>query len=319
MMLYLATDHGVCVAVNDGPWKVVRRALEDSRATSITARQDVALVGTRDGIFRSEDEGQTWQEASQGLQVRLVRWLASHPNYELAGTEPAGIYVSRDGGSIWRAHPEVTGLRDQHHWSLPYSPQAGCVRGFATHGARAYAAVEVGGVLVSADEADHWELAGGSSGEPSMANLQASYIHPDVHSIQVHPSSADTVFAPTGGGFYRSNDGGKTWQLLYRCYCRAVWVDPLNIDHMLLGPADWVDQNGRIEETHDGGKSWTNPFQYLETPWPRHMVERFTQVGDELFAVLSNGALLASPLPELHWSRILAECSDVNAVDGISD
>jgi hypothetical protein len=150
-----------------------------------------------------------------------------------------------------------------------------------------------------------------------MGNIPASFIHPDVHSIQVHPSSADAVYAPTGGGFYHSSDGGKTWEFLYDCYCRAVWVDPLDKEHLLLGPADWVDQNGRIEETHDGGKTWLSPFQYLGTPWRHHMVERFTQVGDQLFAVLSNGELLVTSLQQLQWRKILPELSDVNAVSGM--
>lgn len=317
MKLYLATGHGVSVASNEGDWRIIRSTLEGQQVNCISAWKGIALAGTTDGIFRSSDEGETWREASQGLQVRRIRWLASHTNYELAGTEPAGIFISRDGGSSWKGSPEVSSLRDQFHWSLPYSPKAGCVRGFALHGSRAYAAVEVGGVLVSNDDGMHWELASGSSGAPSMSNIPASFIHPDVHSILVHPSSADQVFAPTGGGFYRSQDGGKTWKLLYNCYCRAAWVDPLDIDHILLGPADWVDRNGRVEETHDGGKSWAKPFGYLGAPWPRHMVERFTQVGDQLLAVLSDGELLASPVKELHWSRILTELDDVNAIAGV--
>jgi hypothetical protein len=319
-MLYLATDHGVAIIENDGGWHIVRTSLEGHQVTSVTSHPGVVLAGTTDGIFRSEDEGHTWQEASQGLQHRHIRWLVSHPDnpgYTLAGTEPAGIFISRDNGASWQGHPEVEQLRHQHGWSLPYSPEAGCVRGFALHGSRAYAAVEVGGVLVSTLEpgagAAHWELARGSNGDPSMRNIPAAFIHPDVHSIQVHPSSADLVFAPTGGGFYRSTDGGRTWQFLYDCYCRAVWADPQDAEHMLLGPADGVDRNGRIEETRDGGKTWANPFQELDTPWRRHMVERFTQVGDQLFAVLSNGELLAAPLQKLHWSRIVPELSDVNA------
>jgi hypothetical protein len=141
-----------------------------------------------------------------------------------------------------------------------------------------------------------------------------SFIHPDVHSVVVHPSSPDLTFAPTGGGFYRSNDGGKTWVRLYDCYCRAVWADPADPNHLLLGPADSVDSNGRIEETVDGGRTWRLASTGLQVPWPRHMVERFVQVGSELLAALSNGHLLAAPLETLTWRRILPQVTEVVAV-----
>ena len=44
------------------------------------------------------------------------------------------------------------------------------------------------------------------------------------------------------------------------------------------------------------------------------MVERFEQVGEELFAVLSNGELLVAPLASLQWKRVLTELEDVRAV-----
>jgi hypothetical protein len=43
------------------------------------------------------------------------------------------------------------------------------------------------------------------------------------------------------------------------------------------------------------------------------MVERFTQIGGELLAVLSNGELLAAPLATLAWRRILPDVKDVAA------
>jgi hypothetical protein len=131
----------------------------------VIAREGVILAGTEDGIFRSDDEGQTWAEASDGISARHIRWMAFHPNisdFEFAGTEPANIFVSRNGGELWRSCPEVAQLRDTYQWSLPYSPEAGCVRGFAFYGTRAYAAVEVGGVLVSDDKGETWQLAEGS-------------------------------------------------------------------------------------------------------------------------------------------------------------
>ena len=127
---------------------------------------------------------------------------------------------------------------------LPYSPEAGCVRGFAFHGERAYAAVEVGGVLRSDDGGETWRLAEGSDGNPDLDGPPEPFVYPDVHSIDVHPSSPDLVFAPTGGGFYRSIDGGRTWTLLYDCYCRAAWIDPLDASILCWArPMGW---NGTV-------------------------------------------------------------------------
>jgi photosystem II stability/assembly factor-like uncharacterized protein len=316
--LYLATNSGMVIAEsNASGWQIARRTLEDHEVTSMIAREGVLLAGTRHGVFRSDDAGQSWDEASSGLTQRYVRWLAYHPersDLEFAGTEPAAIFVSHNGAKTWRECPEVAQLRDRFRWFLPYSPEAGCVRGFAVHGKRMYAAVEVGGLLRSDDDGGRWSLAAGSDGVARFGRPAEGFVHPDVHSVVVHPSSPDVVYCPTGGGFYRSADGGQTWTLLYDCYCRAVWVDPSDPDHIILSPADDVDRNGRIEESHDGGANWSLASDGLAVPWPRGMVERFVQVDDELLAVLSNGQLLIAALATLAWRRILPEIAGVNAV-----
>jgi len=316
--LLLATEQGLVICEHDDDgWRESERGLKEHQVTSLIAREGVILAGTTKGVFRSDDEGQTLVEASNGLTTRHIRWMAYHPdisNLAFAGTEPAGIFVSHDSGGSWRACPEVADLRVKHKWFLPYSPEAGCVRGFAFHKSRVYAAVEVGGALVSDDKGETWKLVDGSDGKPDLEGSPEPFIYPDVHSIEVHSSSRDLVYAPTGGGFYRSDDGGKTWKLLYDCYCRAVWVDPNDSEHLILSPADGVDRNGRIEESKDGGESWSMASKGLQVPWQRGMVERFHQVNNELFAVLSNGQLLSKALSKLEWHRILPDISGVNAI-----
>lgn len=322
-LLVLAAADGLVVCHQAaGAWREIRRGLAGQEVTCTIARQGVILAGTRQGIYRSDDLGDTWREASTGLSVGYVRWLAYHPQYadrEYAGTEPAGIFVSHDGGGAWRECPEVVRLREAGRWFLPYSPEAGCVRGFAFQGPRGYAAVEVGGVLVSDDVGETWKLVEGGTGKGSLTIPRSTFVASDVHSVEVHPSSEDLVFAATHNGLYRSGDGGKTWTHLYECYCRAAWIDPADPNHILLGPADNVDSDGRIEETRDGGGTWRPLSAGVATPWPDHMVERFMPFDDGaqdgyLLAVLSNGELLAAPRSSFAWERILPHVEDINAV-----
>jgi photosystem II stability/assembly factor-like uncharacterized protein len=316
MELFLATQDGVWQTQQNGDiWQVERRGLDGRTVTCIVAREGVILASTTDGIFRSDDLGASWYEQSHGLTERHVRWLAYHPdisNLEFAGTEPAALFVSHDGGESWVERSEVAQLRDRFGWWLPYSPEAGCVRGFAFHGQHAFAAVEVGGLLCSDDGGNSWQLAEGSNGQPKFGNPPAGLVHPDVHSIAVHPSSHTMLYAPTGGGFYRSHDSGRSWQGVFLdCYVRAVWVNPENSEELVLGPAENPSgANGRIEHSIDGGQTW----QPLTKSQNRSMVERFAHIGHNLFAVMSNGELWHSPLPKQSWSSILPQTVKVNAV-----
>ncbi len=310
-LLLVATSEGLVFCQGQpGSWHITSRCLVGQEITAVIAREGVILAGTTDGVYRSDDLGQTWTQASAGLTLRHVRWLAFQPeisDFEFAGTEPAGIFVSHTGGEAWRACPEVTPLREAGGWYLPYSPEAGCVRGFAFHGMRAYAAVEVGGLLVSDDQGETWRLAKGSTGKGDLSQPPAGFIASDVHSVEVHLTSPDLVFAATNQGLYRSENGGQGWTNLYRCYCRALWVDPADAAHIIFGPASGVDVNGRIEESRDGGKNWQ---RLAVGPWPHHMVERFARLENQLLAILSNGELLAAP----DWQPLLSEIENVNAV-----
>lgn len=312
MKLYLATKTGLVVVQQDeDAWRAGEVKLPDHEVTTVASRDGVILVGTTDGLYRSQDGGQTWRESNEGLTERHMRWLSFHPHeggLALAGTEPAAIFISHDAGNRWEGRPEVAELRDRFGWWLPYSPESGCVRGFAAYDDRLYAAVEVGGLLRSDDRGASWALAPGSDGRPQFGSPRAGLIHPDVHSIEVHRSSADRLYAPTGGGFYVSRDGGATWECQYVCYVRAAVVDPQDPQAIIIGPAENSSgRDGRIERTSDGGQTW----ELVAGKWDNHMVDRFYRIDDQLFAVTSRGHLLAGGTDGREWERILAEVPGV--------
>jgi len=320
--LFLATADGLFAARRTGSgWSIVAGTLSGQAITSVGACGALVVAGTKDGIWRSVDVGQNWARADTDLAIRHVRWLTcsgGERSFVLAGTEPAGIFVSYDGAVSWTGCPEVEKLRDQSGWFLPYSPESGCVRGFSVFSfgaedARVFAAVEVGGVLISNNSGSSWQLVEGSDGNPDMGRRLGSLIHPDVHSLEMHPSSPDLVTAATGGGLYRSTDCGGSWKCLYSCYCRAVWIDSLDPQHIIFGPADGVSRNGRIEESRDGGQTWQPAARGLGVPWPHHMVERFCPIDSQLLAVFSNGELWATSLKEIRWHRILPQIKNATA------
>ncbi len=192
--LCLAGTDGLILAERYGnTWKVAGKSLSGHSLSCVVAEGSLILVGTSSGLFRSADGGKNWRKVEGDIARAHLRWLAS-PREEgalyLAGTEPAGIYVSHDEGNTWVGCPEVERIRDNFGWYLPYSPEAGCVRGFTLsltdpHGGKVYAAVEVGGVLVSTDGGTSWKLVEGSDGSAGMERGSVPVTLTDVESATV--------------------------------------------------------------------------------------------------------------------------------------
>ncbi len=317
--LFVATDFDVLTYVREREgWRRERRSLAGKKVTRVTAGEKTLLAGTTEGIFRSADLGQSWWPANEGLTTRHIRALAYHPqdaHVVLAGTQPAEIFVSRDGSQSWQPCQGVTNLRDKFNWSMPYAPDAGCVRDFAFQNERVYAGVEQGGLLYSNNRGEIWHLAEGSNGKPNTEPSEGE-VQSDVHGVVTHASPQQTmVFAATGGGLFRSMDAGESWSKLHDGYCRDLWVDPNQAEWIIFGPAGGVDRNGRVEMSTNGGDSWEDASEGLDAPWEDHMVERFAAFDDKLLAVLSNGKLYLTEIDQqLDWQRILPDAESVNDV-----
>ena len=66
----------------------------------------VYAVGGSGAVYRSNDAGQTWAAAGQGLPGGKIAALALdplHPERLYAATASEALYVSEDGARSWRA------------------------------------------------------------------------------------------------------------------------------------------------------------------------------------------------------------------------
>ncbi len=71
--------------------------------TSFPADGRPMLAATADAVLKSDDEAATWQRLPNAPAD--VTALAIHPekrNVILAGTQAGALYMSEDGGTIWR-------------------------------------------------------------------------------------------------------------------------------------------------------------------------------------------------------------------------
>lgn len=121
----------------------------------------------------------------------------------IAGTMPAALFISRDGGESWS---ELTALRevpDAHRWFFPPPPHQGHVKEIVIQGDRLYVGIEVGALLVSED--------GGGSFRALPVDPDPAEV--DMHRIAVHPDRPGRIIVSNGlVGMMESHDDGATWQ-----------------------------------------------------------------------------------------------------------
>jgi photosystem II stability/assembly factor-like uncharacterized protein len=119
---------------------------------------------------------------------------------------------------------------------------------------RLYAAIEVGGMLVSEDGGEHWRAA-----NDGLADL-------DVHQIRPSVNHAGVVVAACGEASFRSSDRGAHWQEItpkgHRTYGTAVTEDDEGIFYLGIAdgrPRAWIRRaraDAAVFVSTDGGKTW---------------------------------------------------------------
>jgi len=225
--VFLATNHsGLARAYLHGDHWHVDQLLSDQTLLCLAVdpcNPTVAYAGTRNGVLRSSDSGQTWEVA--GLQGHIVKSLAvsrSQPNTLYAGTKPPALFVSPDGGGNWKEIEPFQKVRSWW-WRSPAETDFGAyIQGIAvspTDPNVILIGIEAGAVLRSNDGGRTWQ-----GHRPGALR--------DCHTITFHATNGDWIYEAggTGGGAAFSRDAGQTWKQptagLDRNYGWACASDP---------------------------------------------------------------------------------------------
>ena len=240
------------------------------------------FAGTRHGLLRSAD-GRQWSLCGlQDFEVWQIRQGLDTDNRPLlyAGTQPAGLWCSRDGGDTWSVIDSFTNHPEADKWCVPLDPPLpGQARALVTHGQRLWVGVEVGGIMSSCDAGSSWSL-----------SLPGN--NPDIHMLFAHPKKPDTLFVSTGygrldgiadmvegnAGVFRSDDGGTSWQYIWTGitprYSRPMCIDQRSPNAVTVAAAPTAfshyKQDGGagacLFQSTDEGASWENLGDSAHSP-----------------------------------------------------
>lgn len=144
--LLAATDGGVFRLSNFASNTAWTATGLTKRTLSLAVKGTTLFAGTfDDGVYRSNDQGQTWERAAQGLGANLLilsLGTSADSSSVFAGTE-GGIYRSSDNGQSWQPVNQNLPAR------LP-------VLSFAAAGEKLYAG-SVYGIFLSTDNGASWK------------------------------------------------------------------------------------------------------------------------------------------------------------------
>ena len=248
--------------------------LDDLEAYTVLVHpKDPATVfaGTSDGVWRSSDQGKSFQRMQfpdAGKQVWSFLVDAGNPDLVYAGGSPIDLYRSEDRGATWRKLPNP---QVPERCKAPFAAR---VMRLAQHPSRPgeiYAALEVAGVIRSADGGETWEDCSEDLIRLSnLPHLRSKIVSDsfaegmlDGHAIITTPADPDAVTIAVRMGLFRSADQGKTWQDLevgrfspvtYGRDIRVSPADPNTLNAALSVAA--ASHDGGLYRSTDAGKTW---------------------------------------------------------------
>ncbi len=205
------------------------------------------------GLYRTTDFGSTWTKVLSGDErtgctdvvidpknpriMLASMWSFRRTPYSFSSGGPGGgIFRSTDGGTTWTKMSKGLPSGDVGRIAIAMSP---------VDPKTIYASVEAkeSGLYVSTDGGLSWQrrYVGG-----------AVDIRPFYFSRIVCDPKDKNVIYKHGVGLYRSDDGGMTFGTVASSAHsdhHAVWIDPANTEHLLIGT------DGGVYESLDKGRS----------------------------------------------------------------
>jgi photosystem II stability/assembly factor-like uncharacterized protein len=293
-------------------WRRVGRGLwGESRVYGLTVHPvepRTVFAGADDGIYRSQDGGQSFERLSSpmnDMQVWKIAIDPVDPNNIFAGTRPSALFRSRDGGSSWRKltvemAEECPNVRIPRVTALAVDP---------SDPNTVWAGVEVDGVRRSTDGGDTWQ---------TIAN---GINDPDIHDVGVFVNGKTTVLTTTPREIFASTDRGDTWQGLGVSkqftlpYCRGLTQKADDPNTLFVATGDGaVGSTGAVQRSRNGGQTW----EALPLPdEPNSPIWAFaTHRADPALIVACShyGELYKSDNAGDSWSKIRREFTEIRAV-----
>jgi hypothetical protein len=258
-----------------------------------------------DGGYRTEDGGRSWQKVLEGD----VRTFTVDPHDErvvYAGIGPVRLLRSEDNGVTWEPLDGLLQLPDsvQSQWSVPPTydgivpPHVRYIYVHPDDPRLLYVALEHGGIVVSRDRGETWE----------DASTGISYL--DMHMVRNFPGNKERYFVSSARGFFRSDDGGKTWQRTEQGMPWAYTEEYSYSDEWLFCPGEpprivlcggkgspgvWRRQNikpgGHILLSDDEGESWRTASNLPDDmPWMPWVLLHHPTEPNTIYAGMGDGA-----------------------------
>jgi photosystem II stability/assembly factor-like uncharacterized protein len=266
---YVGTEDGLIkLRAEDQAWvQQAERALKGKKVLCGRNLPRGRIVAScyKDGVYLSDDSGASWRPVDDSRLKKarcLTQAMWNGQDVLFIGTEPVGLFISKDEGDSWNEIAAVRELHEKRKWTYPVPGVDPHVRDVVVDdadGDTLYVAVQVGGVLIGRHSARHWEERGRG------LNL-------DVHRVVVEPSNRSTFYAATGEeGIFVSKDEGNEWR---RCGAEIPWTytipfETWGANRLVAGmgrglPNVWTTRETGAEAvlalSKDGGETWTTSF-----------------------------------------------------------